>query len=148
MANADQITEVGSMTLDAGWCRSDQVPDKSVDSWAPGDLFGRRLLGGAQRQQSLFMLAPLQEGAGGIDEEARLALSDRDLAEVNGAGDIQRDSRVAQGHGDVDPVQLGVGGAERRPAEVTVLAHAAADIVGFAEKFMCCAAVVVPGSGY
>ena len=91
---------------------------------APGDLLGRGLLGGAQREVGLFVLAPLEERAGGVDEEARLALGDGDLAQVDAAGDVDRGSRVPEGDGDVDPVQAGVGGAERGPAQVAVYAEA------------------------
>lgn len=62
------------------------------------------------------MLAALQERAGGVDEQAGLALGDGDLIEVDASGGIDRGSGVTEGDGDVDAVQEDVDRPEGGPA--------------------------------
>ena len=70
-----------------------------------------------------------------------------DLVEVDRAGYVDRGSGVAEADGDVDPVQLGVGRAERGPAEVGVLAEPLACVLGFGQQLVGGVAVLVLGGG-
>lgn len=51
---------------------------------------------------------------------------------------------IAEGDGDVDPVQAGVGGAERGPSQVAVIAQAGGGILSFGQQLVGSAAIVVP----
>src|SRR6266496_1448593 len=144
----DPAGEVLGVALDAERGRGHQVADQAVSRGAAGDLLGRDFLGRAQGQVCPFMPATLQECAGGVHQEARLALGDVDLAQFHCARDVDRGSGVAEGDGDVDPVQADVGGAEGRPAQVAVCAQAAGGFPGFGQQFVGSAAVVVLGGCY
>ena len=93
------------------------------------------------------MLAPLEERAGGVDEQAGFAFGDGDRAQVDAAGHVDGGSGVPERHGDVDAVHLGVGGAEGGPAQVAVYPEPSCGVVGFGEQFVGGAAVVVLGGG-
>jgi hypothetical protein len=100
---------------------------------APGYFLVSGFLGGTYREVCLLVLAPLEEGAGGVNEQARFPLGDVDRAQVDAARDIHGGARVAESHSDVHAVELGIGRAERGPAKVAVVAKSSCCFVGFAE---------------
>src|ERR1039457_5240576 len=81
-----------------------------VDGRAAGDFLGGDFFGGAQGDVGLLVAAPLQERAGGVDEQAGFAFGHGDGAQVDAAGDVDGGARVAEGDGDVDPVLASVDG--------------------------------------
>jgi hypothetical protein len=101
--------------LNAGRARGDEGHDDIADGGTPDDLLRGDLLGRAQRYIRAFVLTALKVRACGVDEEGGLSLGEGDGVQVDGPGDVERGSGVAEGEGDVDPVQPGVGGAERGP---------------------------------
>ena len=73
------------MALNAERGRFHQVTDQAVSGGAAGDFLGRDFLGRAQGQVCPFMPATLQERAGGVHQEARLALGYVDPGEDGAA---------------------------------------------------------------
>src|SRR6185437_10822380 len=109
----------------------DEVTGELTNSWAARDFFRGDVVGGSKREIAALVLAALEEGASGVDEQAGSALGDGDLFEVDAAGGVDRGSGVAEGDGDVDAVELDVDRAEGRPAEVRVGAELVTGGVGF-----------------
>ena len=114
---------------------------------AAGDFLGGDLLGGTQGDVGLLVAAPLQEGAGGVDEQAGFAFGHGDGAQVDAAGDVDGGARVAEGEGDVDPVLPGVDRAERGPAKVAVNTQTLPGVIGLGEQVVGGIALVILGSG-
>jgi len=73
------------VALNAERGRFHQVTDQAVSGGAAGDFLGRDFLGRAQGQVCPFMPATLQERAGGVHQEARLALGYVDPGEDGAA---------------------------------------------------------------
>jgi hypothetical protein len=145
--DADPLGKIFDLAPGAGWGRGDQAADKAVDRGPPGDVFGCHLLGRPQCEVRLVGLAALQEGAGRVYQETCPALGDSDIAQVDGACNVDRRSGVAEGDRDVDVVKFGVGRAECCPAQVAVFAQARGGVLGFGEQLVGCVAVVVLGGG-
>jgi len=80
------------------------------------------------------MLAVLQEGAGCVDKQARLALGNGYLIEVDSAGGVDRSPSVAKRDRDVDPVQRDVRWPEGCPPQVSVCADATTRVLGFVQQ--------------
>jgi hypothetical protein len=136
-----------SVTLEGGRCRREEFPDEPVYGGASGDFLVGDLFCCPEGDVGLLVLAPLEECAGGIDEQARFALGDGDLAEVDAAGYVDCGSCVPEGDCDVDAVLPGIGRAEGGPAQVSVDAEPLSGIVGFGEEVVGGCAVVVLGGG-
>ena len=116
-----------------------------MDGRAAGDFLGGGFLGGAQGDVGLLVAAPLQECAGGVDEQAGFAFGHGDGAQVDAAGHVDGGARVAEGDGDVDPVLLGVDRAEGGPAQVAVNAEPLGGVVGLGEQLVGGIALVALG---
>ncbi len=65
--------EVLGVAADGGRGRGHQLAHKPVHRRAPGDFLGSSLLGGAQGEVRLLVLAPLEERAGSVDKETGFA---------------------------------------------------------------------------
>ena len=139
--------EVFGVAADGGRGRGDQLADEPVHGGAPGDFLGSGLLGGAQGEVGLLVLAPLEERAGGVDQETGFALGDGDRTQVDAPGNVDGGSGVPESHGDVDPVHFGVGEAEGGPAQVAVYPEPLPGGVGFGKQLVGGAAVAVLGGG-
>src|SRR5450755_579582 len=140
--------EVFGVAADGGWGGGDQFADDAVHGGAAGDFLGGGLLGDPQREVGLVVLAPLEECAGGVDEQAGLALGDGDRGQVDAAGHVHGGPGVPEGDGDVDPVKLRVGGAEGGPAQVAVYTKLLPGVVGFGEQVVGGGAVALLGGGH
>ena len=101
--------------------------------------------GGAQGDAGLLVPSPLQERAGGVDQQAGFPLGHGDGAQVDAAGHVDGGARVAEGDGDVDPVLPGVDRAEGGPAEIAVGSEPLGGVVGLGEQFVGGSALVVLG---
>jgi hypothetical protein len=80
-AESELVREVGGLALEAGRGCSEEVAGELADGWAACDFFGRDVVGGAEGEVAVFVLAALQKGAGGVDEQACFAFGDGDFIE-------------------------------------------------------------------
>src|SRR5205814_10691487 len=127
---ADLAREPFRIAPDGGRGRDGQLADDAVNGWAASDFFGRGLLGGTQGEVRLVVFAPLEERAGGVDEQACSAFGESDGVQVDAASHVNGGSGISEGDGDVDPVLFGVGRAEPGSAQVAVHAEPFRGAVG------------------
>src|SRR5690606_35607919 len=119
----------------ADGCGGQDGTDEPPGCGAAGDFFGSYLAGSPQDVQGLVVVVAHEEGAGGVEQEGRLAFVDRQLVEVDLAGVVDGDARVAKPESDGDAVAQDVVRAEGGPHVVAVVAEPGGCLFGFVQEF-------------
>jgi hypothetical protein len=113
----------------------------------PGELLRGEGFGGAQGFVGLVELAPLDEGASEVEEQAGLALAHVDGVEVDALGEVHCGACVAEQYRSGDPVLEHVRRSERGPLVVAVVPESVSCVFGLVEELVARAWVGVFGGG-
>jgi len=122
--------------------QSDHLPDEDAGEPVVANLFRGVLLSTQQQRERVIRPVPPDVGAGGFDGVADSSLRGHG-AGVDTGPDVHCDLHVSEFHRGGHPVDRYVGGAERRPQVVRVLADPGGGLVRLGQE-RCCVGAVLP----